>query len=471
VTYDYPNWQQPATIWYHDHALGITRLNVYMGLAGFYLIRDAAEAALGLPTGLHEVPLVIQDRRFAPDGSLSYPAVWQEHFFGDVVLVNGKVWPYLEVDRGKYRFRMLNGSNARVYRLALSNGAAFFVIGADGGLLEAPRSVTSLTLAPGERADVVIDFAAYAAGTRLVLRNDAPAPFPGDPGVGVVPDIMQFRVVAQTGHTAALPLALTTIAPLPESAAVANRELLLEKTADPCTGSAWTINRLHWNDLTEAPQLGTSEIWTFINNSGVVHPMHMHLVFFQVLDRQSYQMIGGVPTPTGSRPLAAHETGWKDTVQVGPGEMVRVIARFEDFVGKFPYHCHILEHEDHEMMRQFQTETTCGDGARGLPDEECDDGNNAPGDGCSATCTIEAAPVDGGMPDAGVLDAGPDARTPDAGFIVDASALDAPPPLDAGPDNDEDTGCGCDGTGPGTGPGSLALLLLSWPALRRRRHR
>jgi spore coat protein A len=351
----YPNLQPPGTIWYHDHALGITRLNVYMGMAGFFLIRDAAELALGLPSGEYEIPLAIQDRTFNPDGSLRYPAAWDEHFFGDKILVNGKVWPYLNVKRGKYRFRLLNGSNSRTYTLALSSGATFHQIGTDGGLLPAPVPLSQLTLMPGERADVVMDFAGHAPGSEILLTNSAPAPFPGTPGVGVVATVMKFIVAAAAGHTAALPATLTTLERLQETNSVKTREFALKKSADPCTGAKWLINDLGWRDLTEFPILGTTEVWSFINRSGVAHPMHMHLVLFQVLDRQPFVLSNDVVVPTGPRaPPAANEAGWKDTVRVGPNEIVRVIARFEDFTGKYPYHCHILEHEDHEMMRQFQ---------------------------------------------------------------------------------------------------------------------
>ena len=150
-----------------------------MGLAGLYLIRDAVENALGLPSGANEIPLVIQDRKFNADGSLVYPAMWDEHFFGDTVIVNGKVWPYLVVKQGKYRFRMVNGSTSRTYTLALSSGATFHQIGTDGAMLPAPVPLTELTFMPGERADVVMDFAGYANGTEIVLTNSAPAPFPG----------------------------------------------------------------------------------------------------------------------------------------------------------------------------------------------------------------------------------------------------------------------------------------------------
>jgi spore coat protein A len=353
--YDYPNHQLPATLWYHDHALGITRLNVMMGLAGFYLIRDPFEQALGLPSGANEIPLAIQDRSFRSDGSLVYPETWMEHFFGDTLLVNGKVWPYLQVKRGKYRFRVLNGSNSRTYELSLSNGATFHQIGSDGGLLPAPVPRTQVTLQPGERADLVLDFAAYPAGTEILLQNDAPAPYPGTPGVGVVPDVMKFVVTATLGHTAALPATLRPIEVLDEADAHEHRSFEMRKAADPCTGDTWLINGLGWHHVTEFPVLGDTEVWSFVNRSGVAHPMHMHLVMGQILDRQDFTLVEGEVVPVGTRvPPAADEAGWKDTFACPPGQITRVIARFEDYTGLYPYHCHILEHEDHEMMRQFR---------------------------------------------------------------------------------------------------------------------
>ena len=357
LTYVYPNNQEAAPLWYHDHALGITRLNVMMGLAGFYLLRDSVEVALNLPSGQYEIGLAIQDRSFHADGSLMYPAMWHEHFFGDKILVNGKVWPYLNVKQGKYRFRMLEGSNSRTYRLSLSNGAPFTVIGTDGGLLEAPVTRNVLTMSPGERMDVVIDFAPFAAGTEIILRNDAPAPFPGSPNVGVVPDVMKFIVVPGAGHTAPLPATLRPpIERLNPAQAVEDRQLILRKSADPCAGSMWMINDLMWDDITEFPVLGTTETWTFVNPTGVVHPMHMHLVMFQVLDRTPITMVGDSVLVTGP-PVEpdASERGWKDTAVVNPNEALRVICRFEDYAGLYAYHCHILEHEDNEMMRQFRT--------------------------------------------------------------------------------------------------------------------
>jgi spore coat protein A len=356
VVYPYPNDQPAGTLWYHDHALGITRLNVMMGLAGFYLIRDPVENALGLPAGEYEIPLAIQDRSFNPDGSLLYPEMWMEHFAGDKMLVNGKVWPYLQVKQGKYRFRLLNGCNSRFLRLSLSNGAPFTVIGTELGLLPAPVVRETLLISNGERVDVVIDFASYPAGTQIVLANDAPHPFPGAPGEGVIPNVMRFDVIASSGHTAPIPASLRPVQPIDTTEAVVTRDFVLRKGADPCTGGMWMINDLHWDDITEYPVLGSTEIWRFVNDSGISHPMHMHLVQFQVVDRQPFTRVGGQITPTGPPvPPSADQAGWKDTAPVAPNEILRVIARFEDYAGLYPYHCHILEHEDHEMMRQFQS--------------------------------------------------------------------------------------------------------------------
>ena len=357
--YDYPNNQQAATLWFHDHALGITRLNVYMGLAGLYYMRDAVDDAINLPAGANEIPLVLQDRTFNPDGSLFYPETWQDHFFGDKVMVNGKVWPFLDVDQGKYRFRLLNGSGSRVYTLSLnppSGSLTFTVIGNEGGLLEQPaRGVSALTLGPGERYEVVIDFASYAANDEILLENSAAAPFPN--GIVDLTQVMKFIVTNQAGDTDPIPNSLRAIERLQEGDAVMTRDLELAKSGlDACGRSFWEINRLRWDDITEEPVLGTTEIWRFINKSGIAHPMHMHLVFFQILDRDGFTRgPGGVIIPDGA-PQAPplEESGWKDTAMVGPNEILRVIARFDDYTGLYAYHCHILEHEDHEMMRQFR---------------------------------------------------------------------------------------------------------------------
>jgi spore coat protein A len=425
VTYVYPNNQDAATLWFHDHALGITRLNVYMGLAGFYLIRDPVEAGLGLPSGEFEIPLAIQDRSFNPDGTLKYPVFWQDMFLGETMLANGKVWPRHEVKQGKYRLRLLNGCNSRTLTLQFCSGTntvpcpspvPFQLLGQEGGLLPAPVPLTAVTLGNGERADVVVDFAPFAPGSSVYLQNTAPAPFPGTPGVGELYDVMRFDVLPVTGFTNPVPPMLRTMEILNETDAVQFRTLELKKgPPDACSPFAWevvTTDGLNgvvlgerWVDITEYPELGTTEVWSFINRSGITHPMHMHLVLFQVLDRQAFDEVAGQVVPIGSPiPPPPHESGWKDTVQVGPNEILRVIARFEDYTGRFAYHCHILEHEDHEMMREFEAFTICGDGVLGIPDEECDDDNLIDGDGCSATCQIEDSVTFFGLAEGGQVD-------------------------------------------------------------------
>lgn len=355
VTYVYPNQQLPALIWYHDHALGITRLNVYMGLAGGYLITDSFEQSLNLPPSEYDVPLIIQDRTFHPDGSLLYPAEWEEHFFGDKILVNGKVWPYFNVKQGKYRFRALNGCNSRTLKLSLSNGQTFQLIGTDGGLLPAPVTLSEITLGPAERADLIVDFSSYPSGTEIIFQNSAPAPYPAGDPMHDIPNVMKFVVQNQPGFIGAIPATLRPMETLDPQSAVTTRELTLASAADPCTGSMWLIDGMHWDHIHEYPMLGTTEIWSFINRSGISHPMHMHMIFFQVLERQDFNIVDGQVVPIGNPiPAPPQEGGWKDTVMAHPGQITRVIARFDDYMGRYPYHCHILEHEDHGMMRQFE---------------------------------------------------------------------------------------------------------------------
>lgn len=368
--YTYPNGQRATTLWYHDHALGLTRLNVYMGLAGAYIIREASEGILNLPSGRYDVPLILTDRSFNADGSLKYPEEWHEHFFGDFILVNGKVWPFFLVDQGRYRFRLVNASGSRFYTLALSNGASFQQISSDQGLLAAPVTMSSITISPGERAEIVVNFAGLGAGQEVTLVNSAAAPFPdGDP-MHEVPNVMKFIGTGAAGFAAAPSPTLSTITPIPESQSVRSRDFALrlrpaEHMDKECMMAGhlmelWAINDLLWDDITERPRLGTVEIWNWVNRSGTSHPMHIHLVQVQVLDRQAFVAMGEAIMPVGPRiPPPPGEAGWKDTVQAPPGMITRVITRFEGFTGVYPYHCHILEHEDNEMMRQFVIRPTC----------------------------------------------------------------------------------------------------------------
>ncbi len=342
--YDYPNNQIPATLWYHDHAVDVTGRHVYMGLAGFYLMSDAYEDALPLPKGVNDVPLLIQDRLFNSDGSFNYPLnddTIDSGVLGDRLLVNGAIQPYFQVGRRKVRFRIVNGSNARVYKLALSSGG-FIQIGSDGGLLSAPVSRTSISLAPAERVDVVIDFSPYSLGTSVVLKNQN-----GDGGFGggsssATTDIMRFDVVRNEADNSAIPSTLRTVTRMSASSAARTREFSLGR-AFINGRRVWVINGELFDPsrFQATPRLNDIEIWKFRNDSGEAHPMHIHDIEFQILD-----VNGRVP--------AAGDKGWKDTVLVPAFGSARVISKFTDNTGVYVFHCHKLEHEDHAMMAQFE---------------------------------------------------------------------------------------------------------------------
>jgi spore coat protein A len=390
----YPNCQTSATLWYHDHALGITRLNVYAGLAGFYLIRDQTEKALNLPQDEFEIPLMLQDRLFHRDGSLYYPKVvngpkehpiWIQEFYGDLNCVNGKVTPFLEVEPRKYRFRILNAANSRFYHLRLFNSDAggevlnqsfevpsFDQIGTDGGLLPVPLELRYLLMAPGERFDVVIDFSGYE-GKFLSLINDAPAPYTMG-GQFLAKEVMLFKVTKPlTGRdTSVVPDVLMPFEPLNPTYATRERLLLVSEKERPSDGYVITglLGNARWHEpITEDPKAGSTEIWSFVNITGDVHPLHVHLVQFQVLNRQAFD----VPTyqQTGKlvfigKPMAPESNerpARKDTVKSYPGYVTRIIMRFDLPHGApvtpgqelvYVWHCHILEHEDNEMMRPYK---------------------------------------------------------------------------------------------------------------------
>jgi spore coat protein A len=404
ATYHYPNHQRAATLWYHDHVLGVTRLDVMMGLAGYYILRDDAEEALGLPAATHDVPLVIQDRSFFPDGRIKYPEMWQESFFGNTILVNGKVWPYFNVTRAPYRFRILNGSTSRTYTLSLTPYLPMVQIAGDGGLLRSGIARPSVTVGPGERTEVVIDFGSPFADSTYTLTNEAPAPYPSGDDQNAVANVMKFIVVGADPEPRTPPPVYLRReqGPLDPATATVTRDISLARSGDGCGGGTWLINGLGYHDITDLPHLGTTEIWRFINRSGTSHTMHLHLSMFEVLDRQQFTLNGDDVVLKGTAsPPDPGEQGWKDTVLVRPFEVVRVITRFEDYLGPFPYHCHMLEHEDHNMMRQFVTQPPCPDG--GCPpdmDGGACEGGDAPckvtsSSGCS--CDLGGgAPARGG---------------------------------------------------------------------------
>jgi FtsP/CotA-like multicopper oxidase with cupredoxin domain len=429
AVFEYPNDQRATTLWYHDHALGMTRQNVYAGPAGFYLLRGGPDdevvgrlpgpaPALGDPPGIryYEIPIAIQDRSFNADGSLFYPEnraffeglepgqlqipfkpdpvdgalsdvppIWNPEFFANTMVVNGRTWPFLEVERRRYRFRFLNGSQSRFLILRLEDGGTFWQIGAEGGFLPAPVALSELLVAPAERADVIVDFSNAPTGTRIKLLNVGPdEPFGGGvPGVDFEPSdpdttgqVMEFRVVRRIGPDRSTPpgrLGLPPITPLgPESTVrkvslnEADSEtvrvsfdesgnLVFDPGGEPfgpvkallgVVGEDGEPIPLAWEDaVTETPALDATEVWEMHNHTEDAHPIHIHQVQFEVVNRESLE--------TGAmRGPEPWETGFKDTVIAFPDEITRVRARFE-IPGLTVWHCHILEHEDNEMMRPY----------------------------------------------------------------------------------------------------------------------
>jgi len=426
AVFQYPNDQRATTMWYHDHTLGMTRLNVYAGPAGFFNLRGGPSdlssgilpgpaPALGDPPGLryYEIPLAIQDRSFNADGSLLYPdsraffdgftgpyipksdisPIWNPEFFGNAMLVNGNTWPNLNVEPRRYRFRLLNGCNSRflILKLVLNPAAArpaapvlpFVQIGSEGGFLPAPVMLEQLLMGLAERADVIVDFTNVPVGTQIYLINEGPdEPFGGgQPGVDFMPadvgttgQVMKFTVVPLSAPDTSLPvnqLALPPFTPLPAEIGTRRVALLEEDSArlrdvGPRAAVLGVVDDmgypmpLMWHDpITENPGLNDTEVWEIYNFTADAHPIHLHEIMFQVLNRQRL-LVGDedmpmIPaTPVGElMPPEAWETGFKDTVMAYPGQVTRIKATF-DLPGLYVWHCHIVEHEDNEMMRPYR---------------------------------------------------------------------------------------------------------------------
>lgn len=407
-TYIYPNDQHAVFLWYHDHAWGITRFNPLAGLAGGYIVRDAEENALidsgAIPSGNFEVPIILQDRLLDPlTGAMIYPVaaipgsvhpLWIPEYFGNIPVVNGKAFPYFEVEPRRYRLKLLNGSNARFYNIWFDGAKGplpFHVIGLEQGFLPAPQAVNELLLAPGERYEIIADFTGLAVGTNLILKNNAKAPYPR--GAATLDQIMQFRVKALTGTdntTAANLLTLPTTPPHPVppiKTPTTWKEIVLQEVLDPVTGLPMEVllDGVHFVDtLGNTPLItetnGATSVWQFVNTTADAHPMHPHLVQFKVLDRQKFNKVkfltawnawllaGRVgPRPSvdaylqGSPILPPpEETGLKDTAKSYPGEVLRIVATFNKAIAqgtapaRYVCHCHILEHEENDMMFQFE---------------------------------------------------------------------------------------------------------------------
>ncbi|MGH4008327.1 MAG: multicopper oxidase family protein [Pseudonocardiaceae bacterium] len=407
AVFEYANDQRATTMWYHDHTLGITRLNVYAGPAGFYLLRQGPG---DLPTGVlpgpapkvderpgtryYEIPVVIQDRSFNTDGSLFYPdsraffdgfsgpyipdsdvsPIWNPEFFANTMVVNGKTWPVLEVEPRRYRFRLLNGCNSRflVLRLAenpttrpAATALPFWMIGADGGFLPAPVQLGQVLLSPAERADVIVDFTGLPVGTEIYLVNlgpdepfgtltEPPEPFANPDTTG---QVMRFTVIPLASTDPSIPPDRLSLPPFESlGAATHTRQVSLNEEMSqlfdgPIATKLGTLDQdgnpviLGWGDpITENPALNSIEVWEMYNFTADAHPIHIHEVQFQIVNRQP---IGGA-----ARPPEPSERGYKDTVIAHPREITRVKAVF-DRAGLFVWHCHIVEHEDNEMMRPY----------------------------------------------------------------------------------------------------------------------
>lgn len=420
AVFQYPNDQRATTLWYHDHSLGMTRLNVYAGPAGFYILRGGPAddvfglpgpaPALGDPPGLryYEIPIVIQDRSFNSDGSLFYPSsreffdgftgpyapdtdiapIWNPEFFGNTMVVNGKTWPVLAVEQRRYRFRLLNGCNSRFLILKMASGdplrrpgiaaLPFWQIGTEGGFLPSPVMLETLLMAPAERADVILDFSTLPVGTEIYLINEGPdEPFGGGVAGADFPwadvettgQVMKFTVVPRTSRDTSVPPAalvlpaITPLGPAGNSRLVSLNEedsMVLEGIGPRAALLGTMENGMPtpkmWHDLiTEAPVLGSTEVWEIYNFTMDAHPIHVHQVMYQVVDRQAFAVneMTGQAVPSGApAPPETWESGFKDTVIAYPGQITRIRARF-DLPGLYVWHCHIVEHEDNEMMRPF----------------------------------------------------------------------------------------------------------------------
>jgi FtsP/CotA-like multicopper oxidase with cupredoxin domain len=436
--FQYPNDQRESTLWYHDHALGMTRLNVYAGPAGFFLVRGGPEgdkAVLDSRTGTtavlpspapkegdmfppnktyYEIPIAVQDRSFNTDGSLFYPdsreffdgfagpfipetevsPIWNPEFFGNMIMVNGNTWPFQTVEQRRYRLRFLNGCQSRFLILDFNNipGIEVWQIGNEGGFLAAPVNLTvgngnRLLMGLAERADLIVDFTNVPVGNYVLANVGPDEPFGGGvPGVDFEvadPDstgqVLEFRVAPAVAADPTTPpqfLVLPAITPL--TGGTARRLALLEKgdvdpdvgfdgpieallgivTGDPTTAPAATVEKEWMDPVTEIPAVGATEVWEYYNATADAHPMHIHEVAFQVVNRQAIvvdEENGTVQVDANSTPTPpeAWENGWKDTVVAYPGQVTRLRLRFTN-PGQFVWHCHIVEHEDNEMMRPYR---------------------------------------------------------------------------------------------------------------------
>lgn len=350
LNYSLPIIQRAGTYWYHPHPHGLTGKQVFMGLAGMFIVNDPEEAALNLPSGEFEVPIILQDKHFEGD-NLEYSPNDDEimtGYLGEQILVNGQHAPFLSVASTWYRLRILNGSTARVYNLTLTGGNEMIIIGSDGGLLASPETVSSILLSPGERIDVLIDFSRFEVGKEIYLVSNNFSEYNVQGRQSFT--LLKFKVDRTKNSNFALPSTLSSFSPLNPSQSVKTRTIDIAQTIGGEGGHGGmgrhSINGkiFEMERIDETVSAGTTEIWEFDNLEGdEIHPMHIHGVQFQVLERTG-----------GRNKVIASEKGWKDTVLLMPGEKVRLIMTFPEYTGVFVFHCHNLEHEDDGMMLNFK---------------------------------------------------------------------------------------------------------------------
>ena len=342
--------QRAGLCWYHPHPDRATARQAFQGLAGLFIINDTEESALNLPSGIYEIPLVIQDKRFSSSGITYSPSMGEvmTGYMGETILVNGEASPFAEVTTRFYRLRILNGSNARIYNLTLSNNVDLIIIGNDGGLLKNPSTVKNILLAPGERLDVLVNFAGLTVGTEVFLEskvfNNA-GNAQGKQGF----KIMKFKITQTVSDSFIVPASLSSFSTVSPSSSSKTRNFIINAMQMSGGMNMTGIHRINGktydkNRMDETVVANTTEIWVFDNSQGdEPHPMHLHGVHFQVWERSG-----------GRGQLIPSESGWKDTVLVMPGETVKIIIPFSTITGVFVFHCHNLEHEDDGMMLQYQ---------------------------------------------------------------------------------------------------------------------
>jgi len=344
-TYSFPVFQRAGTYFYHSHAHHLTAKHVYKGYAGFFIVEDDDELQYGLPTGNYDIPLLIQDRLSTYQPQFTYSPSMMDRmlgYLGDVPLVNGTPEAFFEVQKTLYRFRLLNGSNARVYKIAFSDNSPFWVIATDSGLKDEPVQVNNFYLAPGERLDILFDFLPYNIGNSVSLQSLA---FSGVGNQGTQMDLLRFDIIGDMTSGGIIPQTMASINYYDINDIQRTRNFILSQSG---MGSGMhRINGLTYdmNRIDETIPINELEEWKFINGTNNYHPMHVHGVMFQVYSRN------------GNTNLLPNDKGWKDTVLVNPNETVSVLVKFNDYSGIYLLHCHNLEHEDDGMMLNIQIDS------------------------------------------------------------------------------------------------------------------